>query len=42
MKRYGDKLLHFTVKVAQATWFAIREGTFYNPKEWPKLEDKTE
>jgi hypothetical protein len=40
--RYGDKLLHCTVKVEQAKCFANREEKFYNPVEQPKLEDKAE
>ena len=31
--RYGDKLLHCTVKVEQAKCFANREEKFYNPVE---------
>ena len=40
--RYGDKLLHCTVKVEQAKCFANREEKFYNPVEQPKLGDKAE
>jgi hypothetical protein len=41
-ERYGDKLLHCTVKLEQAKCFANREEKFYNPKEQPKFEDKAE
>jgi hypothetical protein len=41
-ERYGNKLLHCTVKVEQAKCFANREEKFYNPMEQPKLEDKAE
>jgi hypothetical protein len=41
-ERYGDKLLHCTVKVEQAKCFANREEKFYNPMVQPKLEEKAE
>jgi hypothetical protein len=41
-ERYGDKLLHCTVKIEKAKCFANREEKFYNPMEQPELEDSQE